>query len=469
MRTKGLISLTFIITFSLYRCALISDFALNHSSSNLNLSTLLLGLSQYSENGIILSGSLKNANGSVGSDTEIKVTSASKEYTTTSDSKGNWEIKLSDDQTPLDLKLSASPNKDIAANFNIGISENESILQTTVSKIGGQLELTCGARRQSNNVTPHNLIIQGQEIVLTEGREGIFLKLKLDKKPNLSNTYVFAAHTWIYPRTYYGDYTRHLKPLPVVVDPPQLTFTKENYNQEQEIYIKALPDTNALNEYGFLSVISSGGLVIELYRSVTIYDTNAKHLFLTASKFYSDMGGIQGADVKCALDSNHPSKGIYKAMLVTQSTASFKRIACKTYACDSKEENENWVFQPLTTYNRSSDGVAVFDTDDRSLIKENTLRGFPDAGIISEDMEGGFWTGLGDGTVPTKDWRANEDPTGSRSTCNNWSGESYYVNGSLGQAGNLSGSFLNGGGGNCVNVEKQFSYPTQHRLLCIEQ
>lgn len=39
-------------------------------------------------------------------------------------------------------------------------------------------------------------------------------------------------------------------------------------------------------------------------------------MFVTATTYNANLGGIIGADNKCSLDANKPASGIYKALIV---------------------------------------------------------------------------------------------------------------------------------------------------------
>lgn len=69
-------------------------------------------------------------------------------------------------------------------------------------------------------------------------------------------------------------------------------------------------------------------------------------VFITNSTYDGNLGGISGADAKCASDSNNPDDGkVFKALIVGGN-----RRACISGDCvtSGRNENRNWVLKPNT-------------------------------------------------------------------------------------------------------------------------
>lgn len=92
-------------------------------------------------------------------------------------------------------------------------------------------------------------------------------------------------------------------------------------------------------------------------------------IFVTAIPYSGGLGGISGADNKCAIDSNKPSTGIYKAFL----SDTIARRACTTANCSGgPSEHLDWVMQPNKSYVRSITAIAIGTTNSNALLITQT-------------------------------------------------------------------------------------------------
>ncbi len=135
--------------------------------------------------------------------------------------------------------------------------------------------------------------------------------------------------------------------------------------------------------------------------------TNCR-IFATAAVYNGNLGGISGADQKCANDTNNPKDGgLFKAVIVGST-----RRACTSAYCGSSgiNENLNWVMKANTTYS-DLNGNALFSTN-ASAIPEFPV--FFNAQILTTDK---IWTGLevadNDGFTAAGAWLTGE-------TCDDW-------------------------------------------------
>lgn len=167
-------------------------------------------------------------------------------------------------------------------------------------------------------------------------------------------------------------------------------------------------------------------------------DGQPKNVFITASQYNANLGGVAGADAKCASDSRNPGSGIYKAFIVNTTT----RIACTTNNCSGgSSEHVDWVLQPNTEYRRLTDGVTVGFTNDDALFTFNLLN------PVDATYNYWVWTGL------TSTW------TTYNNNCGQWTNPTSGLAGiGLGDKIDLSAVYY--GNGSC---------PTNGRILCIEQ
>lgn len=460
------IFIVFLLTLT--RCA---DISLDGKSSPANLAVVLLAGNGPGA-GLNLSGALTESDGNPATEASLTIISSSDNTRAATDPSGNWEAELSSALLPQELRVSINRSGSSLGTFRLSVTSKPGGVSVNVIREDGNLGLKCQGIIRPYNAGVLGLVINGRNIVLTEGGAYETYRVSLNRKPSSSFAVEFSARYWVLN----GAGVNVLTAMPVVFEPGQIVFTPENFDVPQELRIRAVADDNGLDESGYFSArLPSQAVWTTFPYNIKIKDIEAKHVFLTSAAFASDMGGVSGADAKCAGDANYPGQGIYKAMIVTSQAVVQRRIACHSADCKGGEsEHEDWVFHASTTYRRASDNVSTFDTDVRSLIDETTLRAFVDSGIVYEAAGFRFWTGFigihyNYSNKPSNgnfDWRAAEEINSTApSTCNGWSGNSWYWGGTGGLASNLSGLFLAGGGGGCTGTP----YPGTSKLLCIEQ
>ncbi|MCW7461745.1 DUF1554 domain-containing protein [Leptospira limi] len=190
--------------------------------------------------------------------------------------------------------------------------------------------------------------------------------------------------------------------------------------------------------------------------------TTVYKVFVTASTYNGNLGGISGADTKCGSDANKPSTGTYKAMLTTDSGA---RRACNGSAnCTNATENTDWVFQFGRNYIRASDSAFLFTPNSAGILPASSNT-FSNPYTMSHAFDSGtlktYWTGL---AFPNSNWQAaTAQPT---NTCSNWtSGVATPTPSQGGRIGNSNATnytaFRNGSGG--------VSCDTLNYIVCVEQ
>lgn len=152
-------------------------------------------------------------------------------------------------------------------------------------------------------------------------------------------------------------------------------------------------------------------------------------------------GGISGLDNSCANDSNKPSGGTYKAMVVDGTN----RIACTTANCSGgTSEHTDWVLKPDKEYRRK-DGSTVIGTTN-----SNGIFTFPVSTGVAEYNGGTFSITL---TALEADW------TSSTNDCGNFT----LTSGSYG-TGNFSentSTMINWATSGCTGVATH--------IICVEQ
>jgi len=153
-----------------------------------------------------------------------------------------------------------------------------------------------------------------------------------------------------------------------------------------------------------------------------------KHLkiFVTESGYSGNLGGVEGADMKCNADIMKPDSGYYKALI----------------GADSRDILiDDWILLPNTSYYRS---------DDMTLITITNRRGwfdFPFDSSISE-FENRVWTGLRDDGTAAVD-----------NSCSNWL-RSSYASGKYGISSALFKTAIKADNNTCDKY---------HPLYCVEQ
>lgn len=155
--------------------------------------------------------------------------------------------------------------------------------------------------------------------------------------------------------------------------------------------------------------------------------------------------GISGLDSTCANDSNKPSGGTYKALVVDGTN----RIACTTANCSGgTSEHTGWVLKPNKEYRRK-DGTTVIGTTN-----SNGVFTFPVTDGVDEPDGATFSitaTGL------ESDWTSSSDD------CTNWSTTAGNL--AIGTFSDSDSNMIRTGGGagtaGCTsNIQN---------LICVEQ
>lgn len=169
------------------------------------------------------------------------------------------------------------------------------------------------------------------------------------------------------------------------------------------------------------------------------------NLFVTATAYNANLGGIIGGDAKCASDANKPPIGIYKALLVDD----VNRRACTSVNCTSGGvlEQIDWVLAPNTSYNSINTSNFIFTSDANGVYTNNLANTFSAAS--------GIWTGIKNN--PSWDWQTDTSHTCSSwldsvsANCGTYGVTSWTDSRSIG----INSAYGNGG--------------TLNNLLCVEQ
>ncbi|HNN06615.1 MAG TPA: DUF1554 domain-containing protein, partial [Leptospiraceae bacterium] len=153
---------------------------------------------------------------------------------------------------------------------------------------------------------------------------------------------------------------------------------------------------------------ASGGATANI-TNVNVNCNVPKRIFITANVYNGSLGGVSGADTKCSADSNKPSTGTYKALIVQGTT----RRACSTANCSGgSSEGIDWVLTANTNYYQKDGSAYVGTTSSAAIFTFSLAKPFSsaDTGPLS-------WTGL------QKDW------TNSTDNCTSWTTSSAGVSG----------------------------------------
>lgn len=168
------------------------------------------------------------------------------------------------------------------------------------------------------------------------------------------------------------------------------------------------------------------------------YLNGPKYVFSTASAFNGNLGGVSGADAKCAADGQAVG-GIYRALIVSGSV----RRACSTAQCSGGTgEHIDWVLAANQEYRRSGGVTVVGTTGSTGLFAFPLTNAFAASGT--------YWTGL------KSDWLSGATPTFD---CASWSGTA--TNGHFGTSGTSVTAIADGPAGDPCAVT--------HRLICVQQ
>ncbi|EMO24419.1 endostatin-like outer membrane protein, LenA/LenB family [Leptospira santarosai] len=160
--------------------------------------------------------------------------------------------------------------------------------------------------------------------------------------------------------------------------------------------------------------------------------------------YTGDLGGISGADAKCAAAKPSNLKRTYKALLTDQ----FKRSVVSAVGTPFLQD---WVLYPNKQYRRSDGTTVTFTTNAGSMVTVNLENG------IDSGAKKYFWTGL-----------AHPDDPGfflweGGKTCNQWSDV-----GAMGAAGNTTSTNTHNTPEGAFTLDNHNCNSTLN-LLCIEQ
>ena len=163
-------------------------------------------------------------------------------------------------------------------------------------------------------------------------------------------------------------------------------------------------------------------------------------IFVTASNFDGNLGGIAGADSACMSDTNYPGTGTYKAMLVDGTN----RVA--TVTDNTGDGQVDWVLYANTDYVRADGTTPIMTTDANGLFVFGTL-----TNSVSTTA-GSVWTGLLSSWV-----------THTNSHCTAWTSNSGAVNGTYGDATSTSNF------GFAIASESTLCSDATLSLYCVQQ
>ncbi|WP_061206455.1 endostatin-like outer membrane protein, LenA/LenB family [Leptospira santarosai] len=160
--------------------------------------------------------------------------------------------------------------------------------------------------------------------------------------------------------------------------------------------------------------------------------------------YTGDLGGISGADAKCAAAKPSSLTGTYKALIVS---ANVRQVVS---AFDGSVDKKDWVLYSNKQYRRSDGTTVTFTTNANSIVVDNLQNG------IDSGVQKFFWNGLGNDVGFLWEPSAN---------CNNWNSAN---NGFAGQAGNTTELQADKTPTGAFTVDTHNCNSTLN-LLCIEQ
>ncbi|MEM7182105.1 MAG: cadherin-like beta sandwich domain-containing protein [Spirochaetota bacterium] len=169
--------------------------------------------------------------------------------------------------------------------------------------------------------------------------------------------------------------------------------------------------------------------------TATRLSVGVKRMYLTATSYDGNLGGVTGADTKCASDAYYPGSGTFKAMLQDDSGGTRRAVATI----------KDWVLAASTTYVRNSDGVTIFTTNANRVFDYtagNAQASF-DSGAQKE-----FWTG------GQSNWNPDSD------LCSNYSLNTNASDARVGLTDSVTTDAINSSNQACDEVA---------HLLCVEQ
>ncbi|WP_244284559.1 DUF1554 domain-containing protein [Leptospira barantonii] len=152
--------------------------------------------------------------------------------------------------------------------------------------------------------------------------------------------------------------------------------------------------------------------------------------------FLGDLGGVVGADAKCASERPSGFTGAYKALLVSNGTRTISPTKV------------DWVLFANKEYRRQDGTTVTFTTNAQAIVTANFTNG------IDGGAQTFFWDGLSDAA-----WNVG-------STCQGWTS----VNaGDIGNAGNTTDTSAFGAGTGGAFAIDSWNCNARQNLLCIEQ
>jgi len=182
-----------------------------------------------------------------------------------------------------------------------------------------------------------------------------------------------------------------------------------------------------------ITVTTAGGT-----GTATINVLTGKRIFVTATAYNGNLGGISGADAKCASDTNKPSTGSYKAYIADGTN----RRVCSTGWCTDTSENLDWVTTSNRNYIRADQSVLIGQGGPQGVLWSMSN------GINAASTA--IWTGL----------YLNYTSTAAAGSCNGWTSASSGASGLTGDAQSTGNAHFNNTGLACN---------TTNRLYCVEQ
>ena len=164
-----------------------------------------------------------------------------------------------------------------------------------------------------------------------------------------------------------------------------------------------------------------------------------KRIFISNQDYNGNLGGKAGADAKCMADTNKPSSGTYKAMLVGNGR-------------EASPTPTDWVLAASTEYRQLDDTTVIGTTNASRIFPSPLTNAFgPVNGINSWTGLNSNWTGYVYNTVPA--------------TCDDWTDGIGNYYGSFGQT--YSADLNNYSDYNWYNGYTNCSQT--RNLICVEQ
>jgi len=198
-----------------------------------------------------------------------------------------------------------------------------------------------------------------------------------------------------------------------------------------------------------------------------------KLIFMTAGKYWGDLGNLSGADSKCQADAACPPGSICKAIVMIEGS----RYACTSADTCGGENSKDWVLAPATTYINAK-GQIVSTTNSLATFGAGDGSGKYAFNFPINDAGGHAWTGFDNYFMIQYD-------DGKPATCSSWSIGDSGINalgGLYGDANSVYPYAFSSDGGGCsqytnkvntgVYVDKQCNAPggcSKRHLYCAQQ